>query len=102
MRGRKRVGDGVSPMPNHVRKRPSEMRPEHPTPAIMGNGSCRAMPGLPVTADQAVFAFLFDGREKQQEWHRGSITSRLFFTGDVEVFLFERSRNLDELQTPSR
>ncbi|CAI8838793.1 hypothetical protein EMIT07CA2_20037 [Brevibacillus sp. IT-7CA2] len=60
------------------------------------------MPGLPVTADQAVFAFLFDGREKQQEWHRGSITSRLFFTGDVEVFLFERSRNLDELQTPSR
>ncbi|MBG9940727.1 hypothetical protein ABD77_01520 [Brevibacillus formosus] len=73
-------------MPNHVRKRPSEMRPEHPTPAIMGNGSCRAMPGLPVTADQAVFAFLCDGREKQQEWHRGSITSRLFFTGDVEVF----------------
>lgn len=60
------------------------------------------MPGLPVTADQAVFAFLFDGREKQQEWHRGSITSRLFFTGDVEVFLFERSRILDELQTPSR
>lgn len=45
------------------------------------------MPGLPVTAGQAVFAFLFDGREKQQEWHRGSITSRLFFTGDVEVFL---------------
>ncbi len=63
------------------------MPPEHPTPAIMGNGSCRALPGLPVTADQAVFAFLFDGREKQQEWHRGSITSRLFFTGDVEVFL---------------
>lgn len=60
------------------------------------------MPGLPVTAGQAVFVFLCDGREKQQEWHRGSITSRLFFTGDVEVFLFERGRNLDELQTPSR
>lgn len=60
------------------------------------------MPGLPVTADQAVFAFLFDGREKQQEWHRGSLTSRLFFTGDVEVFLFSKGDLSNELQTPSR
>lgn len=60
------------------------------------------MPGLPVTADQAVFAFLFHGREKQQEWHRGSITSRLFFTGDVEVFLFLKGEFSNELQTPSR
>ncbi|QAV14517.1 hypothetical protein EB820_05510 [Brevibacillus agri] len=74
-------------MPNHARKRPSEMRPEHPAKQI-APGSRRVLPGLPVTAAQSGFCLMHACRRKQQEWHRGSTTSRLFYPGDAEVFLF--------------